>query len=81
MHVLDLAILPKYILQRLLVGLLVNVGDDNDPTLDGADGCGFGMGLHVGLIARGGWGGRRVDVDIHLYVGHFGRWYFRVVGV
>lgn len=70
-HVLDLAVLSKNILQRLLVGLLVDVGDDNDPALDGPDGCGFGMGLHVGLVARGGRGGRRLDVDIHLYVGHF----------
>lgn len=70
-HVFDLAILSKNILQRLLVCLFVDIGDDNDPTLDGADGRSFRMGLHVGLVARGRRGGRRVDVDIHFYVGHF----------
>lgn len=47
MQVLDLAVLAKQILYGFLVGLLMHIGNDDDPTFDGADGGGARVGLHV----------------------------------
>lgn len=83
MQVLDLAVLAKHILDGLLVGLLVDVCDHDDPALDGADGGRATMGLHLGFVAHrsgtaggsslGGGGGGGV-VDFHFHVGHFEGW-------
>lgn len=68
-QVLDLAVLAKLVVYGLLVGLLVYVGDDDDPALDGAHGSRFAVGLHVVdfCLRRDGRDGL---VDIHFYVGH-----------
>lgn len=76
-QVLNLAVLAELVLDGLLVGLLVDVGDHYDPALDGADGGGAAVGLHLGLVAGGraacclGGGGGGGVVDFHFYVGHF----------
>jgi hypothetical protein len=78
MKILDLAVLAKLVLYGLLVRLLVHVGHHYDPALDGAN-CGrLGVSLHVDSVGaapgapvaarRGGL------VNIHLCVGHDGRW-------
>lgn len=75
MQVLDLAILAKGVLNGLLVGFLVNVGDDDNPSLDGTHGGRFEKRLHVVNLCRSGAGaggsarGGRL-VDVHLYIGH-----------
>lgn len=51
MQVLDLAVLAEFVVDGLLVGLLVDVGHHDDPALDGADGGGAAVGLHVALVA------------------------------
>jgi hypothetical protein len=68
MQILDGAVFAEHVLKVLLGGLLVHVGDDDDPAFDGADGgcacfgarvAGFGVGRGVlGLV------------NVHLGVGH-----------
>jgi hypothetical protein len=71
-QVLDLAVLAKGVVDGLLVGLLVHIGHDDDPALDGAHGRRLGLRLHVVDLGLGGGGrlGRAGLVDVHLYVGH-----------
>ena len=71
MEVLDLAEVAKLVLDGLLVGLFVHVGDQDDPSLDGADRGRLGMSLHGGDLAWVGGGllGRDRLVEFHL-VGH-----------
>lgn len=68
-QVLDLAVFAKFVVYGLLVGLLVHVGHDNNPALDGTHGGRFAVGLHVVDFCLGG---HRRDglVDVHFYVGH-----------
>jgi hypothetical protein len=73
-QVLDGAELAKHVLQVLLGRLLMHVGDDDDPALDGTHGGCAGLGARVaglgvrrrGLLLLG-------RVDVHLRVGHGGR--------
>ena len=79
MQVLDLAVLAEHVVDGLLVGLLVDAGDDDDPALDGADGRCAAVGLHVLVAAAGGTsigggGGLLGLVDLHLNVGHIGQY-------
>jgi hypothetical protein len=73
-QVLDGAVLAKHVLQVLLGRLLMHVGDDDDPALDGTHGGRAGLGARVA-----GLGVRRRGflllgrVDVHLRVGHGGR--------
>lgn len=75
MQILDLAILAKRVLNGFLVGFLVNVGDNDDPALDGAHRGRFEQRLHVVHLCRRGASARSSArggglVDVHLYVGH-----------
>jgi hypothetical protein len=76
-QVLDGAVLAKHVLQVLLGGLLVHVGDNDDPALDGAHGGCAGVGARIaGLGVRRrllGLLGLLRRVDVHLGVGHGGR--------
>lgn len=67
MQVLNLSEVTKLVLYRLFVCFFVDICDDYDPAFDGADCCGFGVGLHFGNVVC--WGGRG-RVDFHVYVGH-----------
>jgi hypothetical protein len=73
-EVLDLAVVAKLILQGLLVGLLVHIGDHYDPALDRTDGCGICVRLHVPNLGLGGLGGAGL-VHLHLNVGHGVSWW------
>lgn len=68
-QVLDLAVLAKLVVDSLLVGLLVHIGHNDDPALDGAHGGRFAVGLHVVefCLRRDGRDGL---VDVHFYVSH-----------
>lgn len=69
MEVLDLAVFAKFVLYGLLVGFLVDIRDGDDPALDGAHSCSFGVGAHLGLVSRGSrWRGARIN--FHFDVGH-----------
>lgn len=75
MQILDLAILAKCVLNGFLVGFLVDVGDNDDPALDGAHSGRFEKRLHVVNLCRRrarARGCARGDglVNVHLYVGH-----------
>jgi hypothetical protein len=48
MQILNLAIVPKQIGKILLARLLVDIGRDDDPALDAADGDGVGRGFGLG---------------------------------
>ena len=74
MQILNIAVLAKQFLEVLLAGLLVDVGDEDDPAFDGADGDGAGGGV---LVRGGGFGavaGRGGAVDVHFVGGH-GCWW------
>lgn len=68
MQVLNGAVFAKHVLQVLLGGLLVDVGDDDDPAFDGADGSRAGGGGRV--AGFGGGRGALGLVNVHLGVGH-----------
>lgn len=69
MQVLNLAVLAEGVVDRLLVDLLVQVRDDDDPALYGAHGGGLGVRHHVVDLCLRGLG-RAGLVDVHLHVGH-----------
>lgn len=55
-QVLYLAVLAECVVDCLLVDLLVQVCDDDDPALYGAHGSGLGVGHHVVDLCLGGLG-------------------------
>lgn len=71
MQVLDLAKLPKQLLQVLLAGLLVDVRHQHDPPFDAAHRDRArgraDLGRRLGLVGGRGWGG---GVDVHFCGGH-----------
>lgn len=76
-QVLDLPEIAKEFLQILLTGFFVDVGDENDPAFDGADGDGTSGGARVGgcgcdRAGGGAVGGVRWGIDIHFCGGHGG---------
>ncbi len=48
MQVLDLAVFAEELLEVFFAGFFVDVGDDDDPAFDAADGDGAGGGARVG---------------------------------
>jgi hypothetical protein len=68
MQILNLAIIGKLIIQVLLAGLLMYIRDDDNPALDGSDGCRVRVRLHGCRFAVSAWR-VRFRVDVHL-VGH-----------
>ena len=79
MQILNVPPFAKHLLQVFLAGFFVDVGDEDDPAFDGADGDGAGGGagfgccrVEFGVRGRGGGQGR---VDVHFCCGHCrGRW-------
>jgi hypothetical protein len=75
MQVLDLSKVGELVIKVLLTGLLVNVGDNDDPALDRSDGGRIAVRGHGGIggaiVVLGIFGGEgRVDVDVHFSVCH-----------
>lgn len=71
MQVLDLAVLAEFVVDDLLIGLLVDVCDDDDPALDGAGCRGAAVCLHGVVATRGGSGASLLRlVNFHLDFGH-----------
>lgn len=70
-QVLDGAKLAEQILQVLLGRLLVYVGDDDDPALDGAHSCRAGLGARIASLGIRGRGVALLGlVNVHFGVGH-----------
>lgn len=69
MQILNLPKVRELIRDILLAGLLVHIRNNDDPSLDRADGCCAGQSSErCGVqdwFGGGGW-----DVDVHLCVGH-----------
>lgn len=74
-QILDLPKVREQIVEILLAGFFMDIGDDDDPAFNGADGSCAGLGGHrgvFGVVLGGGCG--RIDVYFHFYVGHYGGW-------
>jgi hypothetical protein len=75
MQILNCAIFAEHVLEILLGGFLVNVGDDDNPAFDGADGSCAGAGARVAGLEIGhgcgdsaGCGGLCYGVELMLRV-------------
>lgn len=69
MQIFDLTKIRKLIRDILLAGLFMHICDNDDPSLDRADGRCAGESLE-GCRVQGWCGGGGWDVDVHLCVGH-----------